>query len=444
MLRPGGTALVVGPVPPRRPRAAPGWPSRGCCSRPRRVPRVVRARRASRTSRTRGWRAGLVPRPACRYAVAVSGASRAAGGRRSRARERLEDVREPMDARRPRSPGASLLGSLAGAVVRAGRRRAALRSRPAGAMTAAAGDVAASPRGRGRSARCGASRARTRSSARRSASSALYLIAVDTLPGWRSAAALCDLVWTLVAGLAVNVYIVGINQLEDVEIDRVNKPFLPLAAGEMTVRRGARDRGAVRRRRRRAGAHAGRGGDGRGRAAAWRSARPTRSPPLRLKRFPALAVAVHLRRALGRGQPRRLRALLARARRTRTGSIPGAGVGADAVRAAVLVRDRDPQGRPRRRGRPALPDRDLHRAARGRARASHRAGRAAAAYVGMAVLGPLLLERPSPWVLAVGHLAALAVLWRLRAAGRPDDAASSRASTCACGSCSSSSTCSCR
>jgi homogentisate phytyltransferase/homogentisate geranylgeranyltransferase len=40
-----------------------------------------------------------------------------------------------------------------------------------------------------------------------------------------------------VASLAVNVYIVGLNQLTDVEIDRINKPYLPLAAG--TLSRGA-------------------------------------------------------------------------------------------------------------------------------------------------------------------------------------------------------------
>ncbi len=46
---------------------------------------------------------------------------------------------------------------------------------------------------------------------------ALYLIAVSTLPGLTIDGGLIDLFWTLVAGLAVNVYIVGINQLEDVE-----------------------------------------------------------------------------------------------------------------------------------------------------------------------------------------------------------------------------------
>jgi homogentisate phytyltransferase/homogentisate geranylgeranyltransferase len=45
-----------------------------------------------------------------------------------------------------------------------------------------------------------------------------------------------DLLATLIAGLAVNVAIVGVNQLTDVEIDRVNKPYLPIAAGDLTVR----------------------------------------------------------------------------------------------------------------------------------------------------------------------------------------------------------------
>ncbi|HEY1178740.1 MAG TPA: homogentisate phytyltransferase [Phytomonospora sp.] len=37
----------------------------------------------------------------------------------------------------------------------------------------------------------------------------------------------------LIASVAVNVYVVGLNQLTDVEIDRINKPYLPLAAGSL-------------------------------------------------------------------------------------------------------------------------------------------------------------------------------------------------------------------
>ena len=38
----------------------------------------------------------------------------------------------------------------------------------------------------------------------------------------------------LVALLCGNAFIVGINQLYDVEVDRINKPFLPIAAGELS------------------------------------------------------------------------------------------------------------------------------------------------------------------------------------------------------------------
>jgi homogentisate phytyltransferase/homogentisate geranylgeranyltransferase len=58
----------------------------------------------------------------------------------------------------------------------------------------------------------------------------LYLIAVALLPG----SGLDHLFWVMVAGAGVNVAIVGVNQLTDVEIDRVNKPHLPLAAGELS------------------------------------------------------------------------------------------------------------------------------------------------------------------------------------------------------------------
>ena len=40
----------------------------------------------------------------------------------------------------------------------------------------------------------------------------------------------------LTSALLMNVCIVGLNQLYDVEIDKVNKPYLPLASGEMSMR----------------------------------------------------------------------------------------------------------------------------------------------------------------------------------------------------------------
>ena len=46
--------------------------------------------------------------------------------------------------------------------------------------------------------------------------------------------ALVGLLQALVPALLMNVSIVGLNQLYDVEIDKINKPYLPLASGEMT------------------------------------------------------------------------------------------------------------------------------------------------------------------------------------------------------------------
>jgi homogentisate phytyltransferase/homogentisate geranylgeranyltransferase len=61
-------------------------------------------------------------------------------------------------------------------------------------------------------------------------SAALYLIAVSELPG----SGLDQLFWVIVAGAGVNLAIVGVNQLTDVEIDRINKPHLPIAAGDLS------------------------------------------------------------------------------------------------------------------------------------------------------------------------------------------------------------------
>jgi homogentisate phytyltransferase/homogentisate geranylgeranyltransferase len=58
----------------------------------------------------------------------------------------------------------------------------------------------------------------------------LYLIADHVLPR----AGLDHLFWVLVAGAGVNLAIVGVNQLTDVEIDRINKPHLPIAAGDLS------------------------------------------------------------------------------------------------------------------------------------------------------------------------------------------------------------------
>ncbi len=54
----------------------------------------------------------------------------------------------------------------------------------------------------------------------------------DGLPFWVAIAG------ALVPSLCANLYIVGLNQLEDVDIDRINKPSLPLASGEFSRKEG--------------------------------------------------------------------------------------------------------------------------------------------------------------------------------------------------------------
>ncbi|MBW4563741.1 MAG: homogentisate phytyltransferase [Mojavia pulchra JT2-VF2] len=64
---------------------------------------------------------------------------------------------------------------------------------------------------------------------------ALYLIAEAV--GNRNYS-LLPLLGPWIACLCGNVYIVGLNQLEDIEIDKINKPHLPLAAGEFSKLQG--------------------------------------------------------------------------------------------------------------------------------------------------------------------------------------------------------------
>lgn len=44
------------------------------------------------------------------------------------------------------------------------------------------------------------------------------------------------LILAFCTGLFCNIYIVGINQVEDIELDKINKPELPLASGELNIK----------------------------------------------------------------------------------------------------------------------------------------------------------------------------------------------------------------
>ena len=97
-----------------------------------------------------------------------------------------------------------------------------------------------------------------------------------------------DLLLTLLAGPCVNVFIVGINQVEDVEIDRLNKPWLPIAAGDLSLEAARRIVAAAAIAPLAHGDHPGRGGDvavSVALAIGWAYS----VPPLRLKRYPAMA-----------------------------------------------------------------------------------------------------------------------------------------------------------
>ncbi|MGZ4279403.1 MAG: homogentisate phytyltransferase [Solirubrobacteraceae bacterium] len=219
-----------------------------------------------------------------------------------------------------------------------------------------------------------------------------------------------DLLATLLAGACVNVFIVGINQIEDVEIDRLNKPWLPIAAGElsppaarrivaasaaiplvMAVTQGAAELVAV--------------GTALAVGAAYSVA------PVRLKRFPAVAAgSITLVRSLVVNLGVWLHV---------AGSPIDAGVWALTAATvpfsfaiAVLKDVPDVEGDRRfgiatfsvRMGaRPVL---------------AIGVGALSLACAGMAIAGPLLLSGASPVVLAAGNVAGLAVL--LAWAGRLD------------------------
>ncbi len=232
VLKPGGVALVAGPVPPGD--RVLRWLAELWMLFPTEAQYREWFERAGFEDVV-GHRGGarLVPRPALAVRGRRERAQAGGGGVAARAAPaRVEDVRGAdglaAAARVRRALRARLAGGLR---VRAGRRRAGAA---AAAMT---GRAVALPAARPLGALWRFSRPHTIIGTTVSIV-ALYLIAVDTLPGLAFDGGLFDLFWTLVAGLAVNVYIVGINQLEDVEIDRVNKPFLPLAAGEMTMETG--------------------------------------------------------------------------------------------------------------------------------------------------------------------------------------------------------------
>ena len=251
----------------------------------------------------------------------------------------------------------------------------------------------------------------------------IYVIAATVLPGVAVGDGLGDLALTLVAGAAVNVYIVGLNQCEDVEIDRINKPGLPIAAGRLSLRvawlivaacavlalgmalsQGWVETVAV--------------------AVALAIGTAYSSPPLRLKRYPALAAAsISLVRALVVNLGVYLHFASSLGGRPEVSALPAAIVALTLFvlpfSFAIAVLKDVPDAEGDRRFRIGTFTVRLG------ADAAFRMGMAAlvTGYLAMAVAGPLFVDDANPWLLAVGHLACLAVLLGLAARVDPGDPA---------------------
>lgn len=67
---------------------------------------------------------------------------------------------------------------------------------------------------------------------------ALYFISLATTGNEITPINLEQMLVVWFACICGNVYIVGLNQLYDIEIDRINKPDLPLASGDFTLKQG--------------------------------------------------------------------------------------------------------------------------------------------------------------------------------------------------------------
>jgi homogentisate phytyltransferase/homogentisate geranylgeranyltransferase len=63
---------------------------------------------------------------------------------------------------------------------------------------------------------------------------AIHGLAATSLQSFFSPANLLAMLYAIVPSLLMNLYITGLNQITDVEIDMVNKPYLPIAAGELS------------------------------------------------------------------------------------------------------------------------------------------------------------------------------------------------------------------
>mmetsp|Transcript_9795 Transcript_9795/g.12933 ORF Transcript_9795/g.12933 Transcript_9795/m.12933 type:complete len:412 (+) Transcript_9795:106-1341(+) len=65
---------------------------------------------------------------------------------------------------------------------------------------------------------------------------ALHILAAPTIGAAFTGKALSAMAYAMIPALLMNLYITGLNQITDVEIDKINKPNLPIAAGILSMK----------------------------------------------------------------------------------------------------------------------------------------------------------------------------------------------------------------
>jgi homogentisate phytyltransferase/homogentisate geranylgeranyltransferase len=65
---------------------------------------------------------------------------------------------------------------------------------------------------------------------------AIHAFAAPTYSAFLSVSNLGSMLYAMLPALLMNLYITGLNQITDVEIDKVNKPDLPIAAGDLSIK----------------------------------------------------------------------------------------------------------------------------------------------------------------------------------------------------------------
>jgi homogentisate phytyltransferase / homogentisate geranylgeranyltransferase len=67
---------------------------------------------------------------------------------------------------------------------------------------------------------------------------ALHILAAPSYQAAFSVQSLLSMSYAMIPALLMNLYITGLNQVTDVEIDKVNKPYLPIASGDLSIKGG--------------------------------------------------------------------------------------------------------------------------------------------------------------------------------------------------------------